>query len=166
MNQLHNLASALASADNQPRTTFEALCAFAQQTVGAKLFTLMTFEARTRGAQRVFSNMPDAYPELGTKPLNETWWSDHVLDGHKTFVANDIDAIAEVFPDYELIASLGCQSVINVPIVVSGAVYGTINCLDEAGYYTPERVAASDALKLPGAAAFLLNQSISSRSVL
>jgi hypothetical protein len=166
MNQLHNLASALASADNQPRTTFEALCAFAQQTVGAKLFTLMTFEARTRGAQRVFSNMPDAYPELGTKPLNETWWSDHVLDGHKTFVANDIDAIAEVFPDHELIASLGCQSVINVPVVINGAVYGTINCLDEAGYYTPDRVAASEALKLPGAAAFLLNRSLSSRSVL
>ncbi|MCZ4290964.1 GAF domain-containing protein [Hoeflea alexandrii] len=164
MNQLHNLASALASPDNQPRTTFEALCAFAQQTVGAKLFTLMTFEARTRGAQRVFSNMPDAYPELGTKPLNETWWSDHVLDGHKTFVANDIDAIAEVFPDYELIASLGCQSVINVPIVINGMVSGTINCLDAAGHYTPDRVAASEALKLPGVATFLLNKSISSRS--
>jgi GAF domain-containing protein len=102
----------------------------------------------------------DAYPELGTKPVNETWWTDHVLDGHKTFVANDIDAIAEVFPDHELIASLGCQSVINVPIIINGAVYGTINCLDEAGHYTPERVAASDALKLPGAAAFLLNKSI------
>lgn len=164
MNQLHNLASAMASPDNQPRTTFEALCAFAQQTVGAKLFTLMTFEARTRGAQRVFSNMPDAYPELGTKPLNETWWSDHVLDGHKTFVANDIDAIAEVFPDYELIASLGCQSVINVPIVINGMVSGTINCLDAAGHYTPDRVAASEALKLPGVATFLLNKSISSRS--
>ena len=166
MNQFNTLAAALASAENQPRTTFEALCALTRQMIGAKLFTLMTFEARTRGAQRVFSNMPDAYPELGTKPLNETWWSDHVLDGHKTFVANDIDAIAEVFPDYELIASLGCQSVINVPIVVNGAVYGTINCLDEVGHYTPDRVAASEALKLPGAAAFLLNRSISSRSVL
>ena len=164
MNQFNHLASVLASPDNQPRATFEALCALAQGMIGAKLFTLMTFEARTRGAQRVFSNMPDAYPELGTKPLNETWWSDHVLDGHKTFVANDIDAIAEVFPDHELIASLGCQSVINVPIVVNGAVYGTINCLDEAGYYTPDRVAASEAIKLPGAAAFLLIQSISSRS--
>ena len=76
------------------------------------------------------------------------------------------DAIAEVFPDHELIASLGCQSVINVPVVIYGAVYGTINCLDVAGYYTPDRVAASEALKLPGAAAFLLNRSLSSRSVI
>ena len=60
MNQLHDLVGALASSENQPRTTFEALCAFAQQTVGAKLFTLMTFDAGTREAQRIFSNMPDA----------------------------------------------------------------------------------------------------------
>ena len=166
MNPYLNLASALATAENQPRSTFEALCALAREIVGVKLFTLMTFDASSRGARRVFSNMPDAYPELGTKPLNETWWSDHVLDGHKTFVANDIGAIAEVFPDHELIASLGCESVINVPIVINGKVSGTINCLDAAGHYTPERVAASEALKLPGVAAFLLNKSISSGSVL
>jgi len=166
MNQFDHLATALAAPGNQPRTTFEALCALTEQTVGVKLFTLMTFDAATREAQRIFSNMPDAYPELGTKPVNETWWTGHVLDGHKTFVANDIDAIAEVFPDYELIDSLGCQSVINVPIVINGEVFGTINCLDEAGFYTPERVEASDALKLPGATAFLLNQTMLSRSVL
>lgn len=166
MKQFYDLASVMASAGNQPRATFEALCELAREIIGVKLFTLMTFDARSRGAQRIFSNMPDAYPELGTKPVNQTWWSDHVLDGHKTFVANDIGAIAEVFPDYELIASLGCQSVINVPIIISGAVSGTINCLDETGHYTPERVAASEALKLPGAAAFLLNQSLSSRSAL
>lgn len=160
------LSTALAASSEQPRATFEALCVLTRQIVGVKLFTLMTFDAQTREAQRIFSNMPDAYPEQGTKPVNETWWTGHVLDGHKTFVANDIDAIAEVFPDYELIASLGCQSVINVPIVINGEVFGTINCLDEAGFYTPERVEASDALKLPGATAFLLNQTMLSRSVL
>ncbi|MEM5471862.1 GAF domain-containing protein [Hoeflea sp. AS60] len=166
MNQFDHFSTALADPTNQPRTTFEALCAFAEQTVGVKLFTMMSFDAETREASRSFSNMPEAYPELGTKPVNETWWTGHVLDGHKTFVANDIDAIAEVFPDYELIASLGCESVINVPVIINGRVCGTINCLHEAGFYTPERVAASNALKLPGAAAFLLNQITSSRSVL
>lgn len=166
MTQYDHLATALAASTDQPRTTFEALCALTKQIVGVKLFTLMTFDAKSREARRMFSNMPDAYPELGTKPVNETWWTGHVLDGHKTFVANEIDAIAEVFPDYELIDSLGCQSVINVPIVINGEVFGTINCLDEAGFYTPERVAASEALKLPGAAAFLFNQTMISRSVL
>ena len=65
-----------------------------------------------------------------------------------------------MFDDFELIRSLGCESVINVPIVVDGDVLGTINCLHEAGFYTPERVAAADALKLPGAACLLLNKTL------
>ncbi len=84
----------------------------------------------------------------------------------KTFVANDIDAIAEVFPDHELISSARCQSVINVPIVVSGTVYGTINCLDASRPLHARARGGFRTLKLPGAAAFLLNQSISTRSVL
>lgn len=155
--------AALASAGNQPRATFDALCALARRTVGARLFTLMTFDATTRQARRIYSNMPDAYPELGTKPVNQTHWTAHVLDGHRTFVANDIAGIAEVFGDHDLIASLGCESVINVPIVVDGRVIGTINCLDGAGHYTPERVAASEALKLPGASAFLLDHFLTAR---
>ena len=156
MNQLHDLADALASSDNQPRTTFEALCAFAQHTVGVKLFTLMTFDARTRGAQRIFSNMPDAYPVSGTKPRPVNRWAETVLDRGETYVMNDIETIAEVFFDHELIKSLGCESCINIPVIVAGEVLGTMNCLHEAGHYTPERVALSESLKLPGAACFLL----------
>jgi hypothetical protein len=63
-----------------------------------------------------------------------------------------------VFSDHEIIRSLGCESVINVPITIGGKVMGTINCLHEAGYYTRERVEASEALKLPGAVCLLLNE--------
>ena len=152
---------ALGSPDAQPHTIFSALHALVETAMGVRLFTLMTFDARTRGAQRIYSNMPDAYPVLGVKPINEAYWANKVLDLHETFVANDIDTIAGVFFDFELIRSLGCESAVNVPIVVAGNVIGTINCLHEAGHYTPERVRASDSLKLPGAAAFLLNRSIS-----
>ena len=41
---------------------------------------------------------------------------------------------------------------------VAGEVRGTINCLHEAGFYTPERVQAAEALKLPGAVCLLLNE--------
>jgi GAF domain-containing protein len=69
---------------------------------------------------------------------------------------NSLDHIARVFPDHALIASLGCQSSLNLPIVVGGSVIGTINQLHEAGFYTPERVAFAKGLGLAGAAAFLL----------
>lgn len=149
--------TALAVADPQPETAFAALGRLADATVGARLFTIMTFDPDTREACRVYSNQPDAYPTFGTKPVNRTWWSGHVLDGHNIFVANTIEAIAEVFFDHALIRSLGCEAALNLPIVVGGRVMGTLNCLDRAGRYTPDRVAASDGLRLPGAAAFLLH---------
>ena len=163
MTDLHPFTTALAASGDQPRNVFDALCALARNTIGARLFTLMTFDAATREARRIYSNMPDAYPEQGTKPVNQTRWTAHVLDGHRTFVANDIDGIAEVFGDHELIAALGCEAVMNVPVVIGGEVLGTINCLDRAGHYTPNRIAAAEALRLPGAAAFLLNDHLSAR---
>ena len=150
--------SALESAKQQPQAVFAALNAMTESVVGVRLFTLMTFDSQTRGACRIYSNRPDVYPVLGTKPVNETYWSDMVLDRHETFVANSLEEIAEVFYDHELIKSLGCESVINVPIIVAGQFKGTINCLHEAGYYTPERVQAAEALKLPGAVCLLLNE--------
>ena len=149
---------ALAKSGDERDAAFDALCALTVDVVGVKLFTVMTHDAAKGVAQRVYSNMPDAYPVSGTKPANETDWSKTVITGKRTFVANDIDGIAAVFSDHELIKSLGCESVINVPIVVGGEVLGTINCLHEAGFYTPEKVDAAEALKLPGAVCLLLNE--------
>lgn len=148
--------SALAERSDQPAATFDALRALTEATVGVKLFTVMTFDPKTRMAQRIYSNMPDAYPVSGTKPANPTDWSRLVLQEKMTFVANDIAGIAKVFDDHELIRSLGCESVMNVPIIVAGEVIGTINCLHEAGFYTQEKIQAAEALKLPGALCLLL----------
>ena len=140
------------------QTAFDALCALTRDVVGAKLFTVMTHDGSTGVAGRIYSNMPDAYPVAGTKPRNETDWSRQVIGEKRTFVANDIDDIAKVFDDHALIKSLGCESVINVPIVIGGEVLGTINCLHEAGFYTEEKVEAAEALKLPGAVCLLLDR--------
>lgn len=149
---------AVADGDRLPEQAFDALWALTRDVVGVKLFTVMAHDGKKGVASRIYSNMPDAYPVSGTKPANETDWSRQVIREKRTFVANDIEGIAAVFSDHELIRSLGCESVINVPIVVGGAVLGTINCLHEAGYYTPERVEAAEALKLPGAVCLLLNE--------
>ncbi|MCP4184418.1 MAG: GAF domain-containing protein [Hyphomicrobiales bacterium] len=134
---------------------FQSLEDLARELVGHRLFTLMSVDKKMGEAARIFSNMPDAYPIFGKKPVTNTPWSKQVIDNHETFVANDISEIAAVFDDYELIQSLGCESVINVPIVIGAQVIGTINCLAEVEHYTSDRILASDALKLPGAACFL-----------
>lgn len=146
---------AIASPD-QPGATFVGLEALVDQTIGVKLFTLMELDHTRNVARRSYTNMPDVYPVSGEKPLEHNSWSEHVEVGQNMFIANSIEEIAAVFPDHKLIQSLGCESCVNIPILIAGKVVGTLNCLHEAGHYTAERVANAETLKLAGALAFLI----------
>lgn len=154
------IAVALARADAQPETTYKALQQLVQDTIGAKLFTLMEVDPTRDVVWRSYTNMPKAYPTKGEKPRTQNRWSDIVVGRHETFVANTIEDIADVFPDHALIQSLGCESCLNLPIIINGELRGTLNCLHDAGHYTPDRVAAAETLKTAGALAFLLAESI------
>ena len=134
------------AAQNQPAAVLLALQDLFRKEVGARLFTVMTFDARTGLSRRVHSSHPAEYPVSGVKPLSLGLWSRTVIDERRTFVANSIEAIAEVFPDHALIRSLGCCSVVNLPAICADAVIGTVNMLDISGYYTPDRVAKIERL--------------------
>lgn len=152
-------------AKGTPEETYAALADLAGALIGVKLFTLLAVDEEADVSRRFYSNMPEAYPVSGTKPRPRNEWGEKVLGRGETMVMNDIETIAEVFFDHELIKSLGCESCINIPVIVGGKVLGTINCLHEAGHYTPERVAASEALKLPGAACYLLARATSAGAI-
>jgi hypothetical protein len=135
------------SAARDTSSTWKALEDLAAAVAGHRLFTVMTVDMAAGLVRRAYSNRPAAYPTSGTKPLhgNTGEWFETVFVERRTFVANTIEDIAKVFPDHELIASLGCGSVINLPVVLEGTLVSAINLLDAAGHYTPERVAAAEA---------------------
>jgi hypothetical protein len=124
---------------------WQALKEYAEAGPGCKLFTVMTVDMQQGLARRTFTSHPEHYPVSGTKPIHQDSWFDIVHGQKRSFVANTIEAIAAVFPDHELIASLGCGSVLNLPVVIKGELVATINMLHEAHHYTPERVAAAEA---------------------
>lgn len=129
---------------------FAALQALSQATIGVRLFTVMTIDMEAMLARRAFTSHPREYPTSGTKPVEMNDWFAQVCTRRETFVANSLEAIAEVFPDHALIGSLGCGAVINVPVVQGEAVVATINLLDRAGRYTPQVAArATDLLEGP-----------------
>jgi GAF domain-containing protein len=132
-----------------------ALQELAQSVVGARLFTVMHVDFEKGVAGRVHTSDPVSYAVSGTKPINRTYWFDVVHVERRPFVANTIEEIAKVFPDHETIRSLGCGSVVNLPVVIADELVGTVNLLHEEQYYTPERVAAARTLSLPAKAAFL-----------
>ena len=133
-------------------TAWKALDDLAAATVGHRLFTASVTDVPAALVRRAYSNRPVEYPTSGTKPLrgNTGEWFETVFGQKRTFVANTIEDIAKVFPDHELINSLGCQSVVNLPIVLENEIVATINLLDVAHHYTPERVALiEERLALP-----------------
>ena len=149
---------AQAAAGDDLDALFAALCALVQEEIGAGLFTVMTFDPGTRLARRRWSNMAAEYPPGGTKPMPPTDWGTQVLDNHQPFVAHVPADFAPHFPDHELIVSLGFESCLNLPVVVQGEVLGTLNCLDVAHHYTPDRVARAARLIAPGALCLLLER--------
>ena len=59
-----------------------------------------------------------------------------MIHGRKPYIGYTADDIRAVFFDHELIASLGCDSVLNVPVVWNYRMLGTINLLHEANWYS------------------------------
>ncbi len=106
---------------------------------GHKLFTVTTVDMKNEVARRLYSNHPLDYPVTGTKPIHRDAWFDHVHDGRRSFVANTIADIAKVFPDHALIWSLGCGSVINLPVFLHDELVATVNLLHGEHHYTPAR---------------------------
>lgn len=118
---------------------YAALDQLVQDTVGAKLFTIMTVDMPALLARRSYTSDPANYPASGTKEITMNRWFDHVHRKGETFVANTLAEIATVFPDAELIGRLGCGSVVNLPVIQNGQLVATMNILHAEHYYTPER---------------------------
>ncbi|MEM7737236.1 MAG: GAF domain-containing protein [Deinococcota bacterium] len=143
----------------QQATNFEkianAFAELAKPHVGAKLLTLTRIDYQHQLAERIYSNMPDAYPVSGTKPMVKNSWAEHVLDNAQIFRSNTLEGLAEVFSDFELIQSLGCESVLNFPVSCAGQVIGTVNFLHEAGFYNEPKEALANELYTPALTCFL-----------
>jgi hypothetical protein len=151
---LSRVAAALA-APGQPEPGFVALDHAFRETLGHKLFTILLFHADTGDSERFYTNQPEAYPVGGRKALNPTFWTRQVLEDQTPYLGRTYDDIRAVFFDHELIRSLGCEAVLNLPVVFDGRTLGTINLLHEAGWYQEAdavRGGAIASLAVPGLA--------------
>ena len=157
-----DISRALAGYERTVATTpgahvaWAALQALARELIGAKLFTIMTVDMEKEVAARVHSSDPVSYPVSGTKPIRYDSWFEVVHKQRQPFIANTIAEIADVFPDHELIWSLGCGSVVNLPIEIGGKMVGTVNCLDEEHHYEDARLSRLHNLLIPAKLSYML----------
>jgi hypothetical protein len=118
----------------------------------------MVVDMAKEQSARAYSSDPAAYPVSGTKPIRYDSWFDVIHKQRKPFVANTIADIAKVFPDHELIWSLGCGSVVNLPIEIGGTLMGTVNLLDAEHHYDEDRLSRLDHLRTPAKLSYLLTR--------
>ncbi len=131
------------AAEGQPQATFAAIDKALAATIGHKLFTILIHHPGLKQSERFYTNMPDAYPVGGRKPVTDRPWMQAVIGRGEPYIGRTREDIKEVFFDYELIWSLGCESVLNMPVRWQGQTLGTLNLLHEAGWYTETDVAAT-----------------------
>ena len=63
-----------------------------------------------------------------------------MFDG-RPYIGRTREGIKEVFYDHELIWSLGCESVLNMPVRWNGQTLGTLNLLHRADWYDEADIA-------------------------
>jgi hypothetical protein len=158
------IADALADYDRAVSTNpgataaWTALQTLACTLLGAKLFTVMVVDMTRQVSARVFSSDEGTYPVSGTKPILHNSWFDIIHRERRPFVANTIAEIARVFPDHELIRSLGCGSVVNLPVEIGGELVGTVNLLHAEHHYDQTRLARLPHLRIPAKLSYLLSR--------
>ena len=150
------LAAAMAEPANQPGASYAALHALADVLVGVRMFTLLAFDFPRNVARRLYSSAETIYPAGVEDPIADSIWEHTLIVRRQPLVLNDRAALATLLPNTEELAALGCEAMLNQPVVIAGQTIGALNMLHHAGRYTPERVVAAQALS-PAAAVMLLS---------
>jgi GAF domain-containing protein len=102
---------------------------------GHQLFTVMVFNAERGRLRRLHSNRADVSPVGGAKAVSDSPWTRHVLREGRIYVGSNQADIRSVFSEHRTLASIGCHSVLNIPVRNRGVTIGTINLLDATGHY-------------------------------
>lgn len=129
-----------------PQGAFQTLHRETAAQVGCRIFTILALDPAHTLAWRAYTSHPAEYPVTGTKPVLQDAWHARVIARGESFVANSIAEFSELFDDHDLIRSLGCEAVVNLPVADGKQVIGVVNVLDRAGHFTTARVAALEAL--------------------
>jgi hypothetical protein len=107
--------------------------------MGIKLFTILAFTDGGQTLQRIYSSHPQQYPVGGRKDVVADVAADWVTrcrDEQAPYFGETREDVRRIFADSALIESLGCSSIINVPIVRHGVSIGALNILDAEGTYS------------------------------
>jgi len=114
-----------------------------EENMGVKLFTVLAFRDGGAQMERIFSSHPKEYPVGGRKVVAHDVapdWLSACLTEQVPYFGRTSEDVRRIFKDWALISSLGCGSIINIPIVDGGVTRAALNILDAEGAYTNDDI--------------------------
>ncbi len=100
--------------------------------------TILKIDASESFSERIYSSKPDLFSSGGQKALDTAPQMRKVIAAGRPLVVDGRDAIRASFPDHNLIFSLGCECIINVPLRWQGKTVANVNVLGPKGAYDNE----------------------------
>jgi hypothetical protein len=120
---------------SQP-TGFHELERQLSEVIGFRLFTVLQVDLPE--VVRLYSSNREAYQVTGRKLMGPTPWGAHVIIEGQPWLGHTAADLKWAFPDYALIASLGCGSCLSIPVRENDQTLGTLNILDAEGRYAQD----------------------------
>jgi hypothetical protein len=118
-----------------------------RESLGVRLFTVLAWIPERQALRRVHSSDAERYPVGGEKTVEVArGWLARCIEAGEPYFGPDRAAVREVFADHELIESLGCGAIVNVPVMDGEEVLGVLNILDAEGSYDEKSVAVAASL--------------------
>lgn len=129
---------ALAQAEPaQPGATLAALDAALAGAVGHILCTMQVHHAGGE-AERVWSNLPDAYPVGGRKLAFAAPRMRELMQHGRPILIRTEAELRASYPDHAGATALGCGSAMNTPLRWQGRTLGQVNLMHRSGWYTED----------------------------
>jgi len=132
---LNPLAALVRALDNDPSPApWRQFDHTAASLFGHTLFTVLARDGRRAVLLRQYSNRAAVSPPHGCKPVTDNACSQRLYQEGKCFLGSS-RADLKVFPEYESLWAIGCESVLNIPVRHCGSTIGSLNLLGAAHQY-------------------------------
>jgi len=131
-NTLIALANALN--DDPSATPWQRFDHTAATLFGHILFTVLACDTQQAVLLRQYSNRAKVSPPDGFKRITDNACSRRLYKEGKCFLGSTRTDL-KVFPEYESLWAIGCESVLNIPVRHRGSTIGSLNLLGAAHQY-------------------------------
>lgn len=153
------LTTALAAG---PQATIAVMNALFCAIDGVRTVTWLATAPDHTVTHRIGTSDAQGFPIGGFDPIDDSAWNRRIFGDKQPVIGDDVAGMAEFIPETDQLVAMGYGATGCFPIVIDGAVRGTVNFLGDAGLFTPATLARITAL-LPLAALVFTFEGISDR---